>query len=135
MMLLTLDSTHINHIWCKPKLTFHSLSFLPRCSQCKDYNCAWVPYTLPHSIHIQSHQSAYLYIPIILYHCINFWTSMKFLLFMTSLYYKYITISLSHLLHLMKLGTKGSKTGVHLRLDVTQNGVHLNLQWSQIQTE
>ena len=25
--------------------------------------------------------------------------------------------------------------GVHLRLGVTQNGIHLNLQWSQIQTE
>ena len=42
-----------------------------------------------------------------------------------------MVISLSHLLRLIKLGTKG----VHLRLGVTQNGVHLNLQWSQIQTD
>ena len=98
MMLHTLDSTHINHIWCKPKSTFRSLQSFSIYSPYKNYDHAFLaPYTLPHSIHIQSHQSAYLYIPIILYHCSHFWTSTKFLLYTTSLYYKYIIISLSHL--------------------------------------
>ena len=44
-------------------------------------------------------------------------------------------ISLSHLLLLMKLGTKGGLKRGNLRLGVTQNGVYLNLEWSQIQTE
>ena len=107
MMLHTLDSIHINHIWCKPKSTFHSLSSLPRCSQFKNYDRAWVPYTLLHSIHIQTCQSAHLYIPTILYHCSHFRTPTKLFLCMTSLYHKYIIISLGHLFRLMKLGTKG----------------------------
>ena len=98
MMLHTLDSTHINHIWCKPKLTFRSLQSFSIYSSYKNNDHAFLAlYTLLHSIHIQSRQNAYLYIPIILYHCGHFWTSTKFLLYMTSLYYKYIIISLSHL--------------------------------------
>ena len=37
--------------------------------------------------------------------------------------------------YFLKPSSLFNEIGVHLRLGVTQNGVHLNLQWSQIHTE
>ena len=62
------DATDINHTSYKVKSTFGNLLSSPSCSQCKDYDCAWVPYVPLHLIRIQSHHSYHIHIPITLYH-------------------------------------------------------------------
>ena len=77
--LLDTTAVLVTSVSSGSKSTFHSLLSFSIYNPCKNYDRAWVPYTLLHSIHIQSHQSAHLYIPIIPYHCSHIWTSLKLL--------------------------------------------------------